>query len=199
MDERYTDEALWKMMHNDETIAFEEIYMRYSKRMYAYAIQVLRNQEVCEDIVQDVFVDFWSKRKTTHINNIKSYLFQAVKFQIFKYMRDQRITDEDLTRLNIIDVSMDVSQHVELSELEELIRGQVNRLSPKCQQVFVMSRYDFKSNKEIAVELGVTEQAVKNQISKALKFIRQELQPQGVAVAVALSMLLQSTCFINFF
>ena len=190
MDEMYTDQALWHMMCNDQTSAFEEIYNRYSRRMYAYAMQVLQKEAVCEDIIQDVFVDFWSKRKTTQIANIKSYLFQSVKFQIFKYLRDQRMSAEDLTRLNIIDVSMDVSQHLEVAELESLIRSQVERLSPKCQQVFVMSRYDFKSNKEIAHELGVTEQAVKNQISKALKFIRQELHPQGVVAVFLILMLL---------
>ncbi|WP_257657781.1 RNA polymerase sigma-70 factor [Parapedobacter lycopersici] len=180
MDDRYTDQALWELMRNDETAAFEEIYNRYSKRMFTYAANVLHKQDVCEDIIQDVFVDFWSKRKTAQITNIKPYLFQSVKFQLLKHMRSQRISDEDLTRLNIIDVSLDVSQHLELAELEALIRDRVNKLSPKCQQVFVMSRYDFKSNKEIALELGVTEQAVKNQISKALKFIRQELYPQEI-------------------
>lgn len=179
MVDRYTDLTLWEMMGNDDTIAFEEIYNRYSKSMFVYAVNIFKKREICEDIIQDVFVDFWSKRKTVAITNIKSYLFQSVKFQIFKHMRDQKISDEDLTRLTIVDVSVNISQKMELDELEALIKYQVNRLSPKCQQVFVMSRYDNKSNKEIALELGVSEQAVKNQISRAIKSIRQQLQPQA--------------------
>lgn len=180
MNESYTDLELWEMMGNDERIAFEALYSRHSKSMFIYAVNVFKKREICEDIIQDVFVDLWSKRKTTQIINIKSYLFQSVKFQIFKQMRNQKVANEDLARLNIIDISMDISRKVEFNELEAFIRQQVNKLSPKCQQVFVMSRYDNKSNKEIALELGVSEQAVKNQISKALKFIRHELHPQGL-------------------
>src|SRR3546814_9398018 len=101
--------------------------------MFIYAVNILKKSEICEDIVQDIFIDFWSKRNNVNIGNIKSYLFQSIKFQIFKHMRDQRISNEDLTRLNIIDVSMDSSQKLEFDELETLLKDRVNTLSPKCQ------------------------------------------------------------------
>lgn len=176
----YTDQELWQMMREDNSLAFEEIYNRHSDNMFRFALNIFKKKEVCEDIMQNVFIDFWIKRRDVEITNIKAYLFQAVKFQIFKHLRRQSISLDDLTRLNIVDVSMDVSRNLEYEELEDLIKKLVTKLSPRCKEIFEMSRFQNKSNTEIATELGITKQAVKNQISKAIKFIRQEIQPQEV-------------------
>ena len=183
-----TDLELWQMIAQDDAAAFEELYNRYSKGLFVYALNIFKKKEACEDIVQNVFIDFWSKRKTVNIVSVKPYLFQSVKFQVFKHMRDAKISDEDLTRLNIVDVSVDILQKLEFEELEELIKDVVSSLPPRCQEIFVMSRFQNKSNQEIAIELKISMQAVKNQISKALKSLKQELHPHKIA---ALALLLE--------
>lgn len=179
--DQFSDIELVTAITQDDVMAFEEIYSRYSKGMFLYAMNIFKKKEVCEDIVQNVFVDFWSKRKSATVTNVKAYLFQAVKFQVFNQMRNQKMSSEDLTRLNIIDVSVNVSQTLEFHELEDLIDNQVEKLPPRCQEIFVLSRYEHKSNKEIATELGISTQAVKNQISKALDILRQSLSSEEVA------------------
>lgn len=165
---------------SNASLAFEEIYNHYSKNMFIYAMSVFKDKQICEDIVQNVFIDIWSKRKQLKIKKLKAYLFKAVKYQIFNYLRDRKISHEDLTRLNLIDISMDVSRKLEFEELEELIDKEVNKLSSRCRQIFVLSRYQHKSNKEISSELGISIQAVKNQISKALGSIRQNISSEEV-------------------
>lgn len=182
MQTNWTDTELVEAMSKDNTMAFEEIYNRYSKSMFLFAMNILRKKEVCEDVVQMVFIDFWSNRKKKEINNLKPYLFQSVKFQIFKQLRSQKISSEDLTRLNIVDGSMNSAQKIEFDELEALIKDLVNKLPPRCQQIFILSRFHDKSNKEIAEELGVTIQAVKNQISKALRLLRNELHTEAAII-----------------
>ena len=178
MKSQYTDPELWQMMGNDDDSAFEEIYNRYSKKMFIYAFNVFKKEEICEDIIQNVFIDFWSKRKEVKIINIKSYLFQSVKFQLFKQMRNEKISQVHLSRLNIVDVSLDFSQQLEMGELEARINEEVNKLPPRCQEIFIMSRFHYKSNNEIALELKISMQAVKNQISKAIKLLKEGLQLQ---------------------
>lgn len=174
------DVELLEKLASSDALAFEEIYNRYSKNMFLYAMNVFKNKEVCEDVIQNVFTDFWAKRKDTKIINLKSYLFQAVKYQVFNQIRNQKISDEDLTRLNIIDLSMNIPQKLEFDELEELINIQISKLPTRCQQIFLLSRYEHKSNKEISSELGISIQAVKNQISKALAFLRKNLSSEEV-------------------
>ena len=178
MTEEHNDRELLEQLALDNELAFEKIYVNYSKDMFLYAMNVLKKKEVCEDIVQNVFITVWSKRKEVKIENLKPYLFQSVRYQIFNHLRNRKISNEDLTRVNIIDLSMNISQKLEFDELEELIKKQVKKLPTRCQEIFVLSRYQHKSNKEIAMELDISIQAVKNQISKALGAIRKNLSSE---------------------
>ena len=180
MKNEIEDSSLLEGLQNGDRASFRAIYDRYSENLFRYAMKVIKNRTVCEDIIQDVFIALWSKREKTEISALKPYLFQAVKYQIFNHFRDSKFSSEDLTRLNIIDVSMNVSQKLEYSELEQRIRNHVDSLPQRCRQIFLLSRYQHKSNKEIAKELDISVQAVKNQISKALAFLRSNLQLEEV-------------------
>ncbi|MFD2907600.1 RNA polymerase sigma-70 factor [Flavobacterium ardleyense] len=158
--------------------AFEEIYQKYASRMLTYALQILKEKEVCEDIIQNIFIDFWSKRETNTVENLEGYLFRAVKFQIFKYFRDSKFSDEDLTRLNLVEVSVSASKILEYQDLELAINKSVDQLPSRCKEIFQLSRFEHKTNQEIADLLGVSLQAVKNQISKALAAIRTDLKKE---------------------
>jgi RNA polymerase sigma-70 factor (ECF subfamily) len=162
-------------MREGDELAFQEIFNLYSRSMFVYAFNIFKSREICEDIVQNVFIDLWSRRKEVEINKLKAYLFQSVRYQIFKQKRDSRITSEDLSKITILDESKDVSKQLEFEEFELMLKDKLDKLPPACQKVFVMSRFEVKSNKEIASELQITVQAVKNQIGKALKLLRQEL------------------------
>lgn len=164
----YSNSELLKSIVNDDANAFEELYQRFASKMLTYTFNILKSKNVSEDIVQTIFIAFWSKRKTNDIQNIESYLFGAIKFQIFKYFRDKKMPQEDLTRLNLIDISLNASKILEYEELEAAIQKSVSQLPPRCKEIFELSRFKHKNNKEISKELGISDQAVKNQISKAI-------------------------------
>ncbi|QPH38551.1 RNA polymerase sigma-70 factor [Pedobacter endophyticus] len=174
----YNDEEALAQMALDNQDAFKALYEKYSGKMLLYAFNVIKNKETAEDIIQNIFVDFWSKRTHVEINNIESYLFRAVKYQIFNFFRNQKLAIEDITRLNIIDISISASQKIEYHQLEKTINEMVAKLPKRCKEIFEMSRFKFKSHKEIADELGISVQAVKNQISRALIFIKDELRKE---------------------
>ncbi|WP_341216045.1 RNA polymerase sigma-70 factor [uncultured Wocania sp.] len=174
------DKELLALVVLNNELAFKVLHDRYSVKMFLYAFNIIKNKEVCEDIVQNIFIDFWNKRQSKNINNIKSYLFKSVKYKIFNYFRDQKISKEDITRLNLIDLSINASQKMEYHELETTIYASVNKLPKRCKEIFELSRFHYKSNKEISEELEISIQAVKNQISKALSLIKKDLQSDGV-------------------
>ena len=105
-------------------------------------------------------------------------MFRAVKFQIFKYFRDTKFSDEDLTRLNLVEVSVSASKVLEYQDLELAIKNSVDQLPSRCKEIFELSRFEHKTSQEIADLLGVSLQAVKNQISKALSAIRTDLKKE---------------------
>jgi RNA polymerase sigma-70 factor (family 1) len=168
----------------DNTEAFEEIYNHYSKELFFYAFRILNKSDVCEDVVQNVFLDLWVKRKTLRIENLKAYLFRCVKNQVLNKIRDRRISDEELARINIIDLGMDSSGHIEFKDLENIVNEHVSALPRRCREIFILSRFEQMSNKEIAEKLGISVQGVKNQISKALIRIRQQLMDEEIIVSL---------------
>lgn len=167
---------LLKRIAVDDIKAFEAIYQKHATRMLVYANNILDNKAVCEDLIQNIFIDFWSKRKDHNITNLEGYLFRAVKFQVFKYFRDEKFTKEDLTRLNLTEVAAKASKTLEYSELEAAINDSVSKLPPRCKEIFELSRFEHKSNKEIAEALNISIQAVKNQVSKGIGLIRENLK-----------------------
>ncbi len=169
------NDILDKIAH-DDSILFKELHDTYADKMFLYAFNVIKNKEVCEDIIQNIFIDFWTKRKERKIINIKHYLFRSVKYQIFNYFRDKRFTDEDVTRLNIVDLSVNSLKKIEYQELERAIHKSIVRLPKRCKEIFELSRYEYMSNREISEELEISLQAVKNQISKAIKIIKNDLK-----------------------
>jgi len=178
MLKEFTDIQLLEKISEGNEWAFDEVHTRYAPKMYMYAFNILNKKQECEDIIQNIFVDFWVNKNKVTILNLPSYLFRAVKFQVFNYFRNHKITAVDLNRLNIIDVTSNTSMGLEFEELEQVIEDNVLKLPKRCQEIFRMSRFENKSHKEIASELDISLQGVKNQVSKGLKIIRGNLEKE---------------------
>jgi len=159
----------------DDTISFEEIYRQYWSKLYIYAFNVLRERELCEDIVQEVFTDLWSKRHDVQISNIHSYLHQSVKYQIFNHFRESKYKNQLLMEFDLINTQDRIDESYEKQELKNQIKEVIYQLPEQRRVIFEMSRYEGLSNKEISEHLSISVQTVKNQISESLKFIRKSL------------------------
>lgn len=176
------DIELLSLLQNDDEVAYKRIYSKYAEKLFLYAMNILKHQEICEDIIQNVFVQLWEKRKDNNITHLKPYLYQSVKFQVFKSFRSQHFKQEDLTRLNLVDASLNASRQIEFDELESLINSLVEKLTPRCREIFIMSRFEEKSNKQIAEELGMSIQTVKNQVSKAIKKLKEQMMQEQIII-----------------
>ena len=159
----------------DDTISFEEIYRQYWSKLYIYAFNVLRERDLCEDIVQQVFTDLWAKRHDVQISNIHSYLHQSVKYQIFNHFRESKYKNQLLMEFDLINTQDRIDESYEKQELKNQIKEVIYQLPEQRRVIFEMSRYEGLSNKEISEHLSISVQTVKNQISESLKFIRKSL------------------------
>ena len=155
--------------------AFDEIYARYWKKLYLFAYSILEDREVCEDIVQDIFTYLYTKRKELSISELKPYLFQSIKFQVIKHLRNDKIAQHHVERINSISFSNHTEEMVNFRELEASLERHLNELPERCREIFKLSRQQNLTNEEIADQLGLSVQTVKNQISKALTYLRSKL------------------------
>ena len=156
----------------ENTVVFEEIFKVYWPKLYVYSFKIMRNQEICEDLLQEIFSSFWLQRNEVKIRNLSAYLFQAVRFQIYKYYRDTRYELLDIDKFEHIMHLNATDDLLNLKETKELIVQYIDELLLRCREIFYLSRFQGLSHKEISDKLNISNQTVKNQITIALKYLK---------------------------
>lgn len=169
---------------NGDELAFEKIFKANYNRITGFCNQFIYDIDNAGSIAQEVFLNLWLNReKVESINGIRAFLYTFAKSGCLNYLRHRRIVsryedkylqerEDDLNREILESFNLDA---LEFSELEALIQKAINDLPEKCRQVFVMSRFDGKMNKEIADELNISVKAVEANMTRALKALRISL------------------------
>jgi RNA polymerase sigma-70 factor (ECF subfamily) len=170
------DEALVKMLTEDNDYALREIFCRYNGRLFKMAVSVLKDEAVAKDLVQELFIDLWRRRKSSHIRNLSNYLSRAIKFQVLKQLRDNKIEDHHVKLAANLQFANQTEDSLNREELETLLRKAVDELPARCREIFIRSRFENLSHKEIALQLGISTKTVETQISKALQFLRDRVE-----------------------
>jgi len=170
------DEELQKLIFQENHDAFAIIFDRYWKKLYTYAFKIYKDEEICEDIVQEIFISLWKNSGNTVILNLEAYLFRAVKYKIANHIRSLKFDREHIDVLETIPEPNHTMDNIEYIEFEKNIMDQISQLTPKCREVFLLSRMDHFSNAEIAEKLRLSIHTVEKHISNALKQLRSNGQ-----------------------
>lgn len=178
------DEHIIMQINDGSEQAFSELYKAYYTYLNTIAIYYLFDKNVSLEVVDDVFLNIWYKRRNL-IYPVHSYLIRAVQNGCLNYIRTQRtlqsVLDTHQEQLSTFQEECILStpaplQDVELKETETEIRQAVNQLPPKCRSIFEAYFYAGKSADEIAVEMGLTVSTVRVQIKNALDKLKQMLK-----------------------
>jgi len=174
-----TDSELFSQIRKGDKIAFEKIFRSYYSFLCSYANKYLKDTDVAEEIVQELFFQIWQKKDSLQITtSVKSYLFRSVHNSCINHIRQKTIHrkhEEIILSENIGSDAHDPDQHDEQGN-EKIVRDAIDRLPTERRRIFIMSRFDELSYKEIAEKLRLSVKTVENQMGKALKFIRDELK-----------------------
>ncbi|SEW25274.1 RNA polymerase sigma-70 factor, ECF subfamily [Chitinophaga sp. YR573] len=173
-----TDEELVALLQKDELNAFKEIYKRYWKKLYAAAYQRLKDNETAQEVVQDFFTAFWIKRGQLKIDTLlANYLYKAISYQIIDQYRKEEVRNRHkaLFKLNATEIDHSTENTLSTNDLKKVIDYEVSQLPVKCRSVYELSRNQYKTNKEIASYLAISEKTVENHLTKALKQLRLSL------------------------
>lgn len=173
-----SDELFYRIKEGDK-LAFELLYRTYSERMCLFASRFLCDREQAAEIVHDVFLNIWNNRQKLDLKNIyQSYLFTSTRNRCFTALEKEKTRtkfSEVIRAAYQDDDDIDSSDSLVAKEMENEIARSIEKLPPKCREVFLLSRYEKKKNGEIAKTLGVTEKAVEANITRALKELRKDL------------------------
>jgi RNA polymerase sigma-70 factor (family 1) len=173
------EEELLKELNRGSEKAFVALYDLYWERLYYTCYQRIRLKEETEDILHELFMDLWNRRQKLEIkSSFAVYIFTALKYKIFRFIDSRNSRSKYVEWL---DDEEPVSHHkfdkeLEFDELYNLIECKIEELPEKCRLIFRMSRNEQLDAKEISEQLNLSESTVQNQITKAKKILKGELQ-----------------------
>jgi RNA polymerase sigma-70 factor (ECF subfamily) len=162
-------------LYNDQ--AFEKLFKDHYKALHIYVNTMIRDDEMAEEIVQNMFMRFWEKRELLNIDlSVKAYLYKCVHNDTLNYLKHEKVKARYQEHAAFsLNYSEPASHKAELNELEWKLQEALKDLPEQCRTIFQMSRFEELKYREIAEQLGLSIKTIENQMGKALRILRLKL------------------------
>jgi len=170
--------------------AFEQIYQLYSERIYGRLIRLLKDEDMADSILQDVFLRIWERRAQIDPGQpFKAYLYKIAENFVYDYFR--KVARDKKLQVKLRAAASEYYDQIEENifqrEYEALISEAILKLPPQRQKVFQLCRIEGKSYEETAGLLGISVSTVSNQLVKATKSVKEYvLSANGMAFTILL-------------
>lgn len=172
------NKKILKRFKEGDAEAFDAIYHKYSKKLFHFALGLVKDQDISKDMVQEIFVNLWEKRGQVDPNlNFDNYIFTIAYNSIRKYFRKKSVETKVIDHLlkNSPEVIENVDGTLIYNELLVLATKSIETLPPRRKIVYKLSRQEGLKIKEIAQKLNISTRTAENHLAKALKYLKEEL------------------------
>ena len=173
-----SDNSLLELIQSENHLAFSALVDRYWVKLYKHLCFRIRNENEAKDIVQDIFLSLWNNRNTVFCDDsgsIAPYLFKAARYCAIDYFSKPETTipyENALSAVLLYPSKAEADESFLLKELENLISKELAEMPDRLQKPFMLSREGQLSIKEIAKQLSLSEQTVKNNISTVIQRLK---------------------------
>jgi len=169
------------LLSKGNLLAFNALYNEYSGKLYRFAFGYLKSEEEAEELIQEVFTIIWEKRAELKKElSFESFLFTIAFNIIKKHFRTSSYLSKYFDAKSSSDLDLHTSQKISYDSLYQYIIELANRLPERRKEIFMKSRLEELSIKEIAEQMKISHKTVENQLTEALKFIRTNLNRENV-------------------
>ena len=184
---QHVEKWLIEKFKKGDNSAFETIFKAYYSELHNYAIGIIGDLEASEDIIEELFIWLWENRKSVRVeSSLEAYLIKIIHNRCLNYVKHQKVKQKYLNenlRLRAIEEKVqedyiEFFKNQEYDNNEEKIRTAIENLPEQCRKIFIMNRFDELKYREIAQKLDISLSTVKNQMSIALKKIKDDLKQQ---------------------
>jgi RNA polymerase sigma-70 factor (ECF subfamily) len=175
-----------KRIKQGDKEVFHKLFEIYYQRLFLYAKSYVGDTDTAKDIVQDLFINLWEKRKNLVItSSLSSYFFRAIHNRSIQFLRRKQVIsrykDRHMLKLKEAEILYNTSgdfifSEVQFNEIHCILNRTYNSLPPKTREVFRLSREEAKSNQYIANTLNINIKTVEYYITKALKIFHSALK-----------------------
>jgi len=158
---------------------FEQLFKTHFRCLYAYALTIVQDEIMAEELVQNMFCRLWEKKSQLEIHtSLKAYLYKTVYHDSLNYLKHQKVrAAHALYVVKHAETGIDnAADKAEAGQLDAQIHQALSELPEQCRTIFQLSRYEGLKYHEIAQTLQLSVKTVENQMGKALKLLRIKLQ-----------------------
>ncbi len=185
-----SDQLIIEQIRNKNEKVFESVFKEYFKVLTIHAKKYVLDLDIAKDITQETFVKLYEKREELVIHtSLKSFLYTSVRNRCLDYIKLNKIRQNHKDAIAYQSATNseeeEEDKEIRITELKQKIHKVIQTLPSQNQKIFMLSRFEGKTNQEIADELNISKRTVETHISNALKKIR-------VSVAIALLLLFLS-------
>lgn len=173
----YTEKELLRLLARDSEYAFTVIFDQYRGKVWGTAMRLLKNPSAAEEIVQDIFLKVWAKRRelasVTHLQGFIATMTRNLVFDRFKKMVHET---EYRKSLPLAEPAVSDADHrVRSSLAQKMLQHAIDRLPPRQKQVYEMVRIQGLSIDEVCLALSISRSTAKGHLTAALQAIRSHL------------------------
>ena len=166
------DNLFIKRFNAGEQHAFKELFHRYYKPLCSYVYAIIKDVEATDDIVQDLFLVLWNRKADfDHINRITSFLFVSARHASFNLLDHEEVKLRKIGEYLAEYHGEETEERILIEEFDHMLSRWVESLPTECGRIMKLTLAG-KKNKEIADELAISVQTVKNQKVKGFKILR---------------------------
>ncbi|MBN1415970.1 MAG: RNA polymerase sigma-70 factor [Bacteroidales bacterium] len=172
------DKTQVSLLKQGSSKAFEQLFIKYHKKLYQFCKKFIETSEEAENIVQSVFMEIWENHAgIDEEKSFSGYLFTIARNKIYNGIRkkiNEKIYREYITGYDT-DGEAEASDGLEVKQLSEMLDNLIESLPDRRKEIFLLSRNNGLTYREIAQQLNISENTVDTQIRNALDFLREEL------------------------
>ncbi len=173
------DLFLFEKVKSDDLLSYEIIFKKYIKELHRYASSYVRDSQIAEEMVQEIFLYLWERRSQIDIQTtLKTYLYSAVKNKCLNYIKLELPKQQSMGDISEVMLGVNPKEEDEGENdlLKKYIQRAIDALPKKCRRIFILSRNVGMTYEEIAKELDISKKTVENQMGIALKKLRESLE-----------------------
>lgn len=187
----FNEAYLVRELSKGNILAFNSLFREYSSRLYGFAVGYLKCEAEAEELVQEVFTIVWERRSDLKEElSFRSFLF-TISFNIIrKHFRSRSYHSEYLKSGLSDELDMHTTGEISYNSLQQYIVSLVEKMPEKRKKIFIKSRFEGLSIKEISEEFGISHKTVENQITDALRYLRENLKNEGITAMLFIGLFL---------
>lgn len=179
MNNNKSNTELIKLLKKGDIAAFDAIYNKYCHKLHQFVFMYLKQEEDAEEVVQEVFIKIWESREKVDVYlSFESFLFTIAYNSTMSLLR-KRVSEtksrEYLKSLQKIETEEKVIDEIQYNELNNKVQSLLEQLSPRQSEIYLLSREEGLSHKEIAIKLNISESTVNNHLVTILKFLKSNI------------------------